>query len=123
MTLSPEILLLIPFCIIAETLSVLCFKHGVNEDEKNPVDVGFITMVLTRPLFWLGIFFWGMELVAWVVVLEHTPLSIAFPLMSLVYCSVPLAGNLFLHEKLPPRQWLGAVLIAAGVALVGSTGA
>src|SRR5579884_3591720 len=107
MMIDFDILLLIPFCVVTETLSVLCFKRGINEDENNPVDTGFLAMVLTRPLFWLGIVFWAVELVAWVVVLEHTPLSIAFPLMSLVYCTVPLAGNLFLKEPLPPRQWLG----------------
>ena len=113
---------LIMFCIIAETISVLCFKRGVDQDESNPVDTGFIWMVLTKPLLWMGIFFWGVELIAWVIVLEHTPLSIAFPIMSLVYCSVPLAGKLFLGEKLPSRQWLATMIIASGVALVGSTG-
>lgn len=117
-----DLFVLIPFCILAETGSVLCFKHGVNQDEQNPADVGFIAMILTKPLLWLGIALWGIELVAWIVVLEHTPLSLAYPLMSLIYVAVPLAGKWFLKETLPPRHWLATVLIAAGVALVGSTG-
>ena len=95
----------------------------MNEDEANPIDVGFIKMILTKPLLWLGIFLWGAELITWIVVLEHTPLSIAFPLMSLIYCTVPLAGKWVLGEKLPPRQWAATALIGIGVALVGSTGA
>ena len=118
-----DLFILIPFCILAETFSVLCFKRGVNQDEENPLDVGFIKMILTTPLLWLGIFLWAAELVAWIVVLEHTPLSIAFPFMSLIYCTVPLAGKWFLNEPLPPRQWAATALIAVGVALVGSTGA
>ena len=113
---------LILFCIFAETASVLCYKRGVDEDENNPVDLGFVRM-LSRPLFLLGIFFWAAELVAWINVLETTPLSVAFPIMSLMYCTVPLAGHWLLREKLPPRQWLATGLITAGVALVGSTGA
>jgi len=117
-----DLFVLIPFCIVAETFSVLCFKCGVNQDEQNPANVGFITMVLTRPLLWLGIVLWAAELVTWITVLEHTPLSIAFPLMSLIYCTVPLAGKYFLGEPLPARQWMATGMIAVGVALVGSTG-
>ena len=119
---SFNIFILIPFCILAETASVLCFKRGVNEDEANPLDVGFIMMVLTKPILWLGIILWAAELAAWITVLEHTPLSIAYPIMSLIYCTVPLAGKWFLGELLPSRQWMATAMIAAGVALVGSTG-
>ena len=80
-------------------------------------------MVLTRPLLWLGIIAWAIELITWIVVLEHTPLSVAFPVMSLIYCTVPLAGKWFLKEPLPRRQWVATALIALGVALVGSSGA
>ena len=122
MTPSFDILLLIPFCILTETISVLCFKYGVDQDEKNQANVSFVKMVLTTPILWLGILLWGVELVAWITVLEHTPLSIAYPVMSLVYCSVPLAGKWILAEPLPPRQWVAPGLITEGVALVGSTG-
>ncbi len=117
-----DLFVLIPFCIVAETLSVLCFKCGVNKDESNEQDKGFITMIFTTPLLWLGIALWAAELVSWIIVLEHAPLSVAFPLMSVIYCTVPLAGKWFLGEPLPSRQWLATALIAVGVALVGSTG-
>lgn len=117
-----DVLLLIPFCIAVETASVICFKHGVNQDEQNPADIGLIRMVLTKPILWLGIVLWAVELAAWITVLEHTPLSIAYPFMSVIYCTVPLAGKYVLGEPLPPRLWPAAAMIAAGVALVGSTG-
>lgn len=113
---------LIAFCIVMETISALCFKRGVDEDEASPQSTNLLQMIIARPLFWLGILCWAIELTAWIIVLEHTPLSIAFPIMSLVYCSVPLAGYLFLKEPLPPRQWVATGLITVGVALVSSTG-
>jgi len=122
MTQNFDIFILIPFCILAETISVICFKHGVNQDEKSPVDVGIAMMILTRPILWLGLLLWAAQLIAWVTVLEHTPLSIAYPLMGLIYCTVPLSGKWFLGERLPSRQWLATGIIAAGVMLVGSTG-
>lgn len=115
--------MLILFCIVAETGSVLCFKRGVDEDESNPAQKSMVAMVLTTPLLWLGIALWAIELVAWISVLEHTPLSVAFPVMSLVYCAVPIASHWVLREELPKRQWLASGMIALGVALIGSTGA
>jgi hypothetical protein len=97
-------LALIAFCIVMETFSALCFKRGVDDDAANAQDKGFVLMVATSPLLWVGIALWGVELAAWIVVLERTPLSIAFPIMSLVYCSVPLAGKWrwwAAHENLP----------------------
>jgi multidrug transporter EmrE-like cation transporter len=69
-----------------------------------------------------GGFFLGIELVAWTVVLEHVPLSIAFPLMALTYIAIVLAGALILKEPVNIRHALGACLITAGVACVGATG-
>jgi len=55
-------------------------------------------------------------------VLEHVPLSIAFPLMALSYIAIVLAGAWMLKEPVSIRHGLGALLIAAGVACVGATG-
>ena len=72
-----------------------------------------------QPLIGLGIALWCVESVAWVLVLRHTPLSLAYPIMTLSYAAVPLAGVLLLRERLSRRQWAGAASIFAGVVCVG----
>ncbi len=112
--LTNSMIELIAFCILAEAARELCFKQAA-------ADTAF-HRALAKPVTWLGIFFWGVELVAWTVVLGQVPLSVAFPLMALTYVVVVLASSLVLKEPVNFRQALGACLITAGVACVGATG-
>jgi uncharacterized membrane protein len=53
-----------------------------------------------------------------VAALSLAPLSIVFPLFSLSYCGVAIAGRLFLGEKLEIRAQAGIMLITLGAAMV-----
>ncbi len=105
---------LIGFCVIAEAAREVCFKQAAN-------NTAFGQAIL-KPWTWLGILLWGIELVAWTVVLEQVPLSVAFPLMALSYVAIVLASALILKEQVNMRHAIGAMLITAGVACVGATG-
>ena len=113
-TLTLPMLALIGFCIAAEAAREVCFKQAAH-------NTGF-AQALIKPVTWLGILFWAVELVAWTIVLEHVALSIAFPLMALVYVAVVIAGAWIFKEQVNLRHGLGALLITAGVACVGATG-
>ena len=90
---------LITFCIVMEAISQLCFKQAANN--------ATLAHIIIKPMAWIGILVWGIEVVAWLNVLEHVPLSVAYPMMSLTYVT---------------RHAAGALLITAGVACVGVTG-
>lgn len=105
---------LICFCVLAEAAREVCFKHAANHTT--------LLKAIMKPMTWLGIVFWGIELVAWTVVLEQVPLSIAFPLMALSYITIVLASAWILKEPVNLRRAVGACLITAGVACVGATG-
>ena len=100
--------------MITEASRELCFKHAVDGVST--------TVALRHPVLWVGILLWIVELIAWVRVLETVPLTIAFPLMAVVYIVTQLGAVTFLKEKLTPRHGMGALLIAIGVACIGSTG-
>jgi undecaprenyl phosphate-alpha-L-ara4N flippase subunit ArnE len=110
---------LLAFCVTAESVQQTCFKAGVGDGTpgRNPV-----VEALTQPLVWIGIALWAMEVVAWIFVLQHAPLSLAYPVMTLTYLGVPLAGVLVLGERLSRRQMAGAALVAIGVACVAISG-
>ncbi len=114
MTLTLPMLALIIFCILMEAMREVCFKQAAH----NTV----FTEALAKPIVWLGIVFWAVEMVAWTLVLEHVALSIAFPLMSLSYVVIVLAGAWIFREQVNLRHGVGALLITAGVACVGATG-
>lgn len=113
-TINLSMLALIVFCIITEAIYQLCFKQAANDST--------LLQTLIKPILWLGILFWAIELVAWTNVLEHVPLSVAFPLMSFTYVTTLIASAFIFNEQVNKRHAIGALLIAAGVACVGVTG-
>lgn len=112
-TLSIGTLSLILFCILAETGRELCFKLGAE---------GTLFQALARPVVWLGILFWAVELLAWTRVLEKVALSVAFPLMALSYAVIAAASAIVFKEMINLRHALGIGLVTIGVVCVGATG-
>jgi undecaprenyl phosphate-alpha-L-ara4N flippase subunit ArnE len=112
MLLAPATLRLLGFCVAAETVQQLGFRLGAARGRP-----------ATQPLVWLGAALWVVEAIAWVQVLQRAPLSLAFPVMSLTYVAVPLAGVLLLRETPSPRQLLGGGLVALGAICVATGGA
>ena len=117
--LAQAALVLLSFCIIAETIQQLAFKAGADQSGRvggHPLGVAL------NPLIWLGVGLWIVESIAWVMVLKRAPLSLAYPIMTATYATVPMAGLILLRERMSRRQMVGAALIFAGVLCVGLGG-
>jgi len=113
-SLTLPMLGLILFCVVAETAREVCFKQSASENA--PIEA------LAKPVTWLGILLWAVELFAWTAVLEHVPLTIAFPLMAMSYVVIVLAGAVIFKENINLRHAAGVFLVTAGVVCVGVTG-
>lgn len=112
--------ILILLCVVAEITLDLCYKVAVNRAAK--IDGSLVT-VLRQPLTWVGMALWLVQTLLWVRVLQTAPLTVAFPMMSLVYIGIPVASRFLLKEKMGLRHMMAAGLIAGGVALSASGGA
>ena len=111
--------------------SVLCdvggqvlFKLGLREDSgpSRGGVAGFLLGLVRSPFIALGVLVYALEFVFWFGALTLAPLSLAIPFAALSYCGVVLASRLILREHVSARRWLGAVVIAAGVAIVSVPG-
>jgi len=73
-------------------------------------------------LCWLGVsvLLLGIAMLLWLVVLQHRPVSQAYPMLSLNFIFIALAGRLLWREPLTLRQMAGTLLVVAGVALMAS---
>lgn len=112
-------LALLAFCIVTEVARELSFKTAaLGAQSASSYALG----LAAQPLLWAGIFFWAVEVIAWIAVLQHTQLSIAYAIMTLTYAAMPVAGALLLKERLTRSQTLGAGLVAAGVLCVAASG-
>jgi drug/metabolite transporter (DMT)-like permease len=117
-SLSPWIVGLILFCVLAEVGTQLNFKAASAAARPEAP----VLSLLGQPLLWIGILLWAIEVVAWLLVLQHAPLVIAFPIMSLTYAATPFAARLVLEERLSRGQAMGACLVALGVLIVSLSG-
>jgi drug/metabolite transporter (DMT)-like permease len=71
-----------------------------------------------NPRIQFGIACYAVGLLLWIAALNFVPLSIAFPLASLSYCGVAIAGHYWLGEKLSLRSIAAIAMITIGAALV-----
>jgi drug/metabolite transporter (DMT)-like permease len=105
---------LLLFCVLIDIGRELNFKAATLRADRD----GYVVSLVTHPFLWLGIAFWAVEGATWLLVLEHTPLAIALPIMTLTYAGTPVAAGLVLGEQLNRGQKLGAGLVAVGVLTV-----
>lgn len=119
-------LLLILASVTMGVSGQLCLKAGMNQVGVLPAGgLGTIVQtafyVLTTPLVFLGLTFYAMGAVFWLLVLSKLDLSLAYPMLALTYVLIPLAAQFILGEQMPSLRWLGVGLIFVGVVIVSQT--
>jgi drug/metabolite transporter (DMT)-like permease len=70
---------------------------------------------------WLGIGSLLLFLGCYMVVLSWADYSFVAPASAAVFVVIPLVGHFLLGEKVRALQWIGILIICAGVGLVGRT--
>ncbi len=80
-----------------------------------------LVRALQLPLLWAGLVLFGISAVFWLVVLSRVPLSVAYPLVGVSYILVVLMAKLVLHESVPALRWIGVVIVALGIAVIGAS--
>ncbi|MGI8773631.1 MAG: EamA family transporter [Actinomycetota bacterium] len=72
-----------------------------------------------EPALWIGLTLFGISALFWLVVLSQVPLSVAYPVVGLSYVIIVAFSRVVLHEHVPLLRWIGVVVVALGIALVG----
>lgn len=98
-------------------LSVLCQLGAVLLLKQLALvqPVFSIAGVALHPLFWLAIACLGLQALLWQIVLARHPLSVAYPLNSMIYPASLLAGWAFFGEALTPSRLAGSAVILLGI--------
>lgn len=74
-----------------------------------------------NPFVLLGIGFYGISVVVWLLVLSRVDVSYAYPMLSVGYIVAALAGRIFFGEPVDFTRWAGIVTICVGVWLITRT--
>ena len=85
------------------------------------VSGSFYLRVITQPWIWLAFALGPVQLFTWTKILKRIDLSLAYPLTTMSYLATMVVSDVVFHEQLGWRVWVGAMLITAGVAVLGKT--
>jgi drug/metabolite transporter (DMT)-like permease len=66
-----------------------------------------------------GFVLFGLSSVFWLTALSRVPLSVAYPIVSLSYVLILATAWVLLGERPSLVTWSGALLVMAGVSLIG----
>ena len=104
-------LLYISVAVVLGTAAQLFLKAGTN---ATPVGIG----LALEPRILAGIFCYAVSLVVWILALSKTPVSVAYPMVSLGFALNALLAWWLLGEAVTPMRMAGIGIIIVGVVLV-----
>lgn len=116
MSLIPWLILIL--IVILGTVGQLSLKYAFQFSTPSKNASASISNILYSRYFWIWFFSYVLVTGLWLFVLRTIPLNQAFPALGLTFALVPLASHHFLKENIVFSQWLGIVIIVAGVVLV-----
>ncbi len=73
------------------------------------------------PQVWLGLLFYVISAISWLIVLSRVDLSFAYPFAALGYVLVVLVSWVYLKESVSLLRWLGVFIICVGVFFVAKS--
>jgi drug/metabolite transporter (DMT)-like permease len=78
----------------------------------------FAATAISSWYLWAGLATVFLLFTIWSGVLSRIDLSVAVPIASFSYITIPLVSIIFLHESVSILRWLGIIFILLGVVLV-----
>ena len=117
--MTPSVLLLVLVCVTLGVAGQLSLKQGMTAFAGQPgLEVRLLAQAVLQPYVLLGIGFYGVSTLLWLVVLARAPLSVAYPMLSLGYVAVAVLSRLLFAEPLTAAKLFGILLVCFGVALL-----
>lgn len=107
--------------------SILIAVFGQIFMKKGMMEVGFIQLSHAFGKFWtmmfnpwviLGLIFYALSAVLWLIILSRKDLSFAYPLVSLGYVLVLFLSAVIFKEHVGFMRWIGAVVIMLGIFII-----
>ena len=107
------------FLVLCETLAQVALKAAGSAMEGVPPEA-WLWAAATNGWAWIGVIGYLGSFAAWMTILDRMPLSLGFPLTSIVYVSVTAASAVLFGEHVGALRWAGVAIIIAGIVLLGT---
>ena len=115
-SINPTMLSILVLALLIRTCTDLCFKASVHAVALHSAQQlsSAATAVIRRPILWVGLGLAACNFWLWCIVLSHFDLSFAYPLFSICYVLIMVAGKLFFDEHIDHYKYIGMGCIGAG---------
>ncbi len=119
-------ILIVVMSVVLAVMGQTTLKAGATEvgrvGSREVANIGAtIARFAANPRILVGLLFYSMSAVLYIVALSRLDLSVAYPIVGLSYPLITLIAWLLLHEPVSLGRWLGVALITIGVFVVAST--
>jgi len=112
--------LILGISILLAVAGQLFMKRGMVAFGTFPVSqlLYKIIPMFFSPLVFIGLIFFGLSSIFWLVVLSRLELSLVYPMVSVAYVLVTFASWLFFNENVNLVRCSGILVIILGVFLI-----
>ena len=114
--MNPIVLTLIAIITAAGgqiTMKIAMTGGGEVASVTSPIEA--IINILSRPLVYLGLVFYGVSAFFWLIALQKLPVSFMYPFTALILVIVTFTSAFFLHEQLGLWRIVGIGIICVGI--------
>ncbi|GAB1841100.1 hypothetical protein MyNCGM152_18500 [Achromobacter xylosoxidans] len=108
--------------VILSAVSILMFRTQINRMPPLPSGLVnrliFVVQTLMTPLAVLSAICFGIAFICWTLASTRLPLSVAYPITSLIYPLVVVGSAIAFHEPISWTKMVGLAFIMGGLTLV-----
>lgn len=104
-----------------ETLGQVALKTAGMQAGVIEPDPASLLAAVSTPWLWVGLACYLGQFVVWMAILERSSLSAAFPTSAIVFVAIMFVSWAVFGEPMGWQKILGAVIIVAGILLLGSS--
>ncbi len=105
--------------LVLETLCQISLKSAGRSIGAFGFDADSLRAALDTPWLWLAIACYLGAFLAWMAILDKSPLSSAYPASAIVFVSVMIASRAVFGEAVDWEKVLGSAIIVAGILMLG----
>jgi multidrug transporter EmrE-like cation transporter len=97
--------------VVLNSIAQISLRYGAADHHTGPVSRNF----------WIGLWVvcFALATLLWLIALDATAISYAYPLLGAGYVLVTLLARVLLKEQISTVRWLSILVIIAGVLMVG----
>jgi drug/metabolite transporter (DMT)-like permease len=106
---------------LSEIGTQFSLKKSANDHQSSEGFDYYRQLIMSRWV-WTGMIVYIVDVIVWIIILAHVPLSQAFPLTGMQKIFIIFFSAWALRERIRLGGWVGIFLICAGIIMIASDG-